>query len=219
MPLDNLSRDPEQEHFADGITDALITDLAQISSLRVISRTSVMPYKGVKKPLPDIARELDVDAVVEGAVQRVGNRVRITAQLIHAPTDRHLWANSYERDLRDLLALQSEVTRAIAGEIQVRVTPAEKARLTERRRVDPDAYEAYLRGKFAFRLHDRTGDRTEPAIQWFERAVSLDPGFALAHAALARAYVFKFFSYDPHPQWEQRAFIRRQASSAGTMRT
>ena len=129
-PLTNLSRDPEQDYFTDGMTEALITDLAQIGALRVISRTSAMRYKGTDKPLPQIARELNVDALVEGSVLRAGDRVRISAQLIHAATDQHLWAKSYERDLRDVLALQAEVARAVAGEVQIKLTPQEQARLT-----------------------------------------------------------------------------------------
>jgi TolB-like protein/DNA-binding winged helix-turn-helix (wHTH) protein len=128
LPLENLSRDPEQEYFADGMTEAVITDLGKVSALRVISRTSVMQYKGTKKPLPEIARELNVDAVLEGTVARSGNRVRITANLLHAPTDRHLWAETYEGDLGDVLALQGEVARAIAEQVRIKLTPEEQAR-------------------------------------------------------------------------------------------
>ncbi|MGH7601614.1 MAG: TPR end-of-group domain-containing protein, partial [bacterium] len=146
LPLDNLSGDPEQEYFVDGMTEALITNLAQIGALRVISRTSVMRYKDTKKPVPEIAEELKADALVEGSVQRFENRVQITAQLIDAATDRHLWAKSYERDRRDVLALQNEVAQAIAHEIQIKLTPQEQARLASVRTVDPNAYEAYLKG-------------------------------------------------------------------------
>ena len=145
LPLENLMGDPAQEYFVDGMTEALIADLGQIEALRVISRTSVMQYKGVKKPLPQIARELNVDAVVEGSVLRSGDRVRITAQLIQAATDKHLWAKSYERDLRDVLALQSEVAGAIANEIKIKLTPQEQARLTSSRPVNPEAYEVISR--------------------------------------------------------------------------
>src|SRR2546429_4330006 len=126
LPLENLSHDPDQDYLADGMTEALITNLGKINSLNVISRTTVMHYKGAKKTLPEIARELDVDAVVEGTVLRSGSRVRVTANLLHAPTDRHLWAESYERDLRDVLALQGEVARAIAEEVRVKLTPKEE---------------------------------------------------------------------------------------------
>jgi serine/threonine protein kinase len=147
LPLANLSGEPGQEYFTDGMTEALTADLAQIRALHVVSRTSVMRYKGVSRPLAEIARELHVDALVEGSVLRFGNRVRITAQLIEAAPDRHLWAKSYERDLQDILALQSEVARAIAQEIRIKITPQEEERLTKTRRVDPMAYEAYLKGR------------------------------------------------------------------------
>src|SRR6184192_675779 len=131
LPLENLSRDPEQEYFAEGLTEALITTLAKIGELRVVSRTSAMQYKGVHKSLREIARELDVDAIVEGTVLRVEDRIRITAQLIDAPKETHLWAESYERDLRDVLALQAEVAQAIAREIRVKLTPVDQARFAE----------------------------------------------------------------------------------------
>src|SRR5256712_4849474 len=148
LPLENLSRDPEQEYFADGLTEALITDLAQISALRVTSRTSVMRYKGTNKPVPQIARELQVDAVVGGSILHAGDRVRITAHLIHGADDRHLWADSYERDLRDILSLQNQVAQAIADQIKVTLTPEEHARLASSRTVDPEAYQLYLRGRY-----------------------------------------------------------------------
>jgi TolB-like protein len=148
LPLENLSRDPEQEYFADGLTEELITRLAKISALRVLSRTTAMHYKGVRKPLPEIARELQIEGVVEGTVLRSGDRVRVSAQLIHAPTDSHLWAESYEHDLRDVLQLQAEVAAAIAKEVEVKVTPQEQARLVRSRRVSPQAYEEYLRGRY-----------------------------------------------------------------------
>src|SRR5437667_6091555 len=137
LPLENLSRDPEQEYFAEGLTEALITTLAKIGELRVVSRTSAMQYKGVHKSLREIARELDVDAIVEGTVLRAGRRVRITAQLIDAPKETHLWAESYERDLRDLLTLQAEVAQAIAREIRVKLTPVDEARLAKSHPVNP----------------------------------------------------------------------------------
>ena len=160
LPLDNLSGDPEQEYFADGMTEALIADLANIGALKVISRTSVMRYKGADKSMPDIARELDVDAVVGGSVLRAGGRVRITAHLIDAATDTHLWAESYERDLGDVLALQREVARAIASEIQIAVTSEEVARLASVHRVNPEAYEPYLKGHY-FRAQAFRGELQE----------------------------------------------------------
>jgi len=186
LPLENLSRNPDEDYFADGMTDELITSLGKISALRVISRTSVMQYKGTTKPLPEIARELNVDAVVEGTVQRSGDRVRITANLLHAPTDRHLWAESYERDLRDVLSLQGEVARAIADEVRVKLTPDVQARLARAHPVDPEAYEAYLRGRYFW--NKRTEDGYKKAIAYFEQALENDPGYAVAWAGLADCY-------------------------------
>ena len=214
LPLENLSRDPEQEYFADGMTEALIADLAQISALRVISRTSVMQYKGTRKPLPEIARELNVDAVVEGSVQRAGDRVLITAQLIHAPTDKHLWAQSYERSLEDVFALQGEVAQAIAQQIRITLTAQEEARLASARQVHPASYEAYLRGKFSFHKHNRDKEQADAAVGWFEQAVQLDPNSALAHAALAEAYTSRFFSHDPRQEWEERAHVHIEKALA-----
>ncbi|MGB7623186.1 MAG: protein kinase [Terriglobia bacterium] len=186
LPLENLSRDPEQEYFADGMTDELITNLSKIGSLKVISRTSVMQYKGAKKPLREIAQALGVDGVIEGSVFRAGNRVRITAQLIHAATDRHLWAESYERDLSDVMALQGEVSRAIAGEVKAALTPQEQARLANSRPVNPDAHEAYLKGRYYWNL--RTEEALKKSIEFFQQAIEKDPGYALAYAGLSGSY-------------------------------
>jgi len=186
LPLDNLSKDPEQEFFADGMTEELITDLAQIRSLRVISRTSVMSYKGTKKRVPDIGRELNVDAVLEGSVQRSGSRVRITAQLVRASTDQHLWAKSYERELRDVLALQSEVAGAIAAEIGVTLTPQERSRLAANKAVNPEAYEAYLKGRY--HLFGGNAADSQKSLEDFHRAAEIQPDFALAYAGIADAY-------------------------------
>jgi serine/threonine-protein kinase len=187
LPLANLSNDPEQEYFADGMTEALITDLAQIHALRVISRTSAMRYKGTaKKPLPEIARELSVDGIVEGSVQRSGDRVKVTAQLIHAPTDRHLWADTYERDAKDVLRLESELARAIAREIRVTVTSDEAARLKKAAPVDPEAHQLYLKGRFHW--NKRTADAYQTALRFFQQAIERDPGYALAYAGLADTY-------------------------------
>jgi TolB-like protein/Flp pilus assembly protein TadD len=215
LPLHNLSGDPAQEYFADGMTEALIADLAQIGALRVISRTSVMQYKNVRRPLPEIARELHVDAVVEGSVMRAGDRVRVTAQLIEAASDKHLWAQSYERDLRDVLALQGEVARSIAQEIRIQVTPGEQAQLSKARRVNPEAYEAYLRGLFylegqharpRFNPAQQPGQQ-EKAVASFERAIALDPDFPLAYIGLSTIYHGRFFNVDPDPKWEEKAYI------------
>ncbi len=188
LPLENLSGDPGQEYFADGMTEALVTDLGQIGALRVISRTSVMQYKGTKKPLPQIARELNVDAIVEGTVQRSGDRVRITANLLHAPTDRHLWAATYERDLHDVLTLQDEVARAIADEVKAKLRPDVRARLASARPVNPEAYEAYLKGSTI--LENLTLESGRSAIKYFEQALERDPGSAPAFAGLADGYIF-----------------------------
>ena len=186
LPLENLSRDPEQEYFADGLTEALITDLAQISALRVPSRTSVMRYKGTNKPVPQIARELQVDAVVGGSILHAGDRVRITAHLIHGADDRHLWADSYERDLRDILSLQNQVAQAIADQIKVKLTPEEHARLSVSRTVDPEAYQLYLRGRYLW--NQRTERTINEAIRYFEAALRKDPNYASAYSGLADCY-------------------------------
>ncbi|MEK7314856.1 MAG: protein kinase, partial [Candidatus Eisenbacteria bacterium] len=187
LPLANLAGEPEQEFFADGVTEAIIARLAQVRALRVISRTSVARYKGVDRPLPEIARELGVDAIVEGAISRDAGRVRITARLIDARDDRHIWAQSYERDLIDVLALQSDVARAIADEIRVQLTPQEDSKLRRVRRVDPKAYEEYLRGRFHW--NRRTEADVRKAIDCFGRAIALDPEHGPAYAGLADAYV------------------------------
>ena len=186
LPLANLARDPEQDYFVDGMTEALITDLAQIGALRVISRTSAMRYKDSDKALPEIARELNVDGLVEGSVLRAGDRVRITAQLIHAATDQHLWAKSYDREVSDILTLQSEVARAIAEEVEAKLTPQEHARLARVRKVNPAAHEAYLKGRFYWAR--ATEEAVRKSIDYFQEAVTRDPSYALAHAGLADAY-------------------------------
>ena len=186
LPLDNLSADASQNYFADGMTDELITDLAQISALRVISRTSVMVYKGARKPLPQIARELNVDAVVEGTVLRSGDQVRITAQLIDASTDKHLWSQSYEGDLRDTLALQNSVARAIADQIRINLTPQEQAALKSVKVVNPEAYEDYLKGRYFW--NKRTADSLKVAQAYFNQAIEEDPKYARAYSGLADTY-------------------------------
>jgi TolB-like protein/DNA-binding winged helix-turn-helix (wHTH) protein/Flp pilus assembly protein TadD len=186
LPLDNLSGDASQGYFADGMTDELITDLSQISALRVISRTSVMVYKGARKPLPQIARELNVDAVVEGTVLRSGDQVRITAQLIQAPADKHLWAESYEGNLRDTLALQKKVASAIAEQIRIELTPREQAVLKKANVLNPEAYESYLKGRYFW--NKRTADGLKVAMAYFKQAIDEDPSYAQAYAGLADSY-------------------------------
>ncbi len=186
LPLDNLSGDASQNYFADGMTDELITDLAQISALRVISRTSVMAYKGARKPLPQIARELNVDAVVEGTVLHSGDQVRITAQLIEASTDKHLWSQSYEGEFRDTLALQKRVAREIADQIRINLTPQEQAALKNVRVVNPEAYESYLKGRYFW--NKRTADGLKAALAYFNQAIEEDPKYAQAYSGLADTY-------------------------------
>jgi TolB-like protein/DNA-binding winged helix-turn-helix (wHTH) protein/Tfp pilus assembly protein PilF len=186
LPLENLSGDASQNYFADGMTDELITDLAQISALRVISRTSVMVYKGARKPLPQIARELNVDAVVEGTVLRSGEQVRITAQLIEASTDKHLWSQSYEGELRDTLALQNRVASAIADQIRINLTPREQAALKRAKAVNPEAYQSYLKGRYFW--NKRTADGLKAALAYFNQAIEEDPEYAQAYSGLADTY-------------------------------
>jgi TolB-like protein len=154
LPLQNLSNDPGQEYFTDGMTDELITQLAQLRDLKVVSKTSIMQYKGAHKALPEIGRELGVDAVVEGSVLRSGSRMRITAQFIRAATDRHLWAHSFEGDLRDVLTLQAQVAEAITGAVNLNLTSAERLRFRSARPTDPEAYDAYLRGRYHLNRRD-----------------------------------------------------------------
>jgi serine/threonine-protein kinase len=187
LPLENLSGDPAEDYFADGMTDALISSLAKMGALRVISRTSVMLYKGARKSLPEIARELNVDAVVEGSVMRSAQRVRVTAQLVHAATDRHLWSESYERDMTDVLALQSDVARAIAEGVQLKLTPKQKAGLKKKSApMSPAAYEAYLKGRYHW--NKRSVEGLERAIHYFQEAIGQDRKYAPAYAGLADSY-------------------------------
>ena len=187
LPLENLAADPGQEYFADGVTDELITELAKIGSLRVISRTSVSRYKRSDKPLGEIARELGANAIVEGTVLRSGDRVRITAQLIDAARDQHIWAQSYEETLSDILALQGRVARDIAEHVNARLTGSEQQMLAVSRSILPEAHDAYLKGHFFWNKRSATDARQ--AIQYFERAVELQPDYAEAYAGIAEAYV------------------------------
>ena len=186
LPLANVSGDPAQDYLSDGLTEALIADLGTIGTLRVTSRTTAMSYRGTKKALPQIARELGVDAVVEGSVAREGNRLRITAELIEASSDRHLWAQTYEASLRDVLVIQRGAVREIAGELRAQLTPRDQARLTLVRTVDPEVYESYLKGRYYW--NKRTEESLRTAIEHFEAAVRGDPTYAPAHAALADSY-------------------------------
>jgi len=190
LPLVNLSGDPAQEYFSDGVTDALITELAQVGSLKVISRTSSMQYKQTKKSLPEIARELNVDGIVEGTVQRSGDHVRITAQLIQGPTDEHLWANSYERDLRNVFALEKDITGDIGRQIQAKLKTPNQATSAQTLPVDPKVLEAYLQGNYHLHRFSRgSGDEERrKASEFFQQAIDTDPNFAPAYVGLSDAH-------------------------------
>ena len=186
LPLQNLSGDANQEYFADGMTEELIASLARIGAIQVTSRTSVMTFKGTKKRLPEIARELNVDAVVEGSVTRTGEQVRLTVQLIDATTEKHLWGQTYERRLRDVIALQGDVSQAITRAIKVDLTPSEEAQLKRARPVDPVAYEAYVKGRYFW--NKRGGVNLKKAIELFQAALDVDPAYAAAYAGIADSY-------------------------------
>jgi TolB-like protein/DNA-binding winged helix-turn-helix (wHTH) protein len=183
LPMQNLSNDPNQEYFVDGMTDELITDLAQIRELKVVSKTSIMQYKGTRTPLPEIGRELGVDAVVEGSVLRSGDRVRITAQLIRAASDRHIWAESYDGDLKDVLSLQARVAEAITNQVKLNLTVEESSRLRRAPAVNPEAFDLYLRGRYAW--NQRNPEGFGKAIEYFNQAIEKDSNFALAYSGLA----------------------------------
>ena len=213
LPLENLSGDPSQEYFADGMTDALITDLAKIRALKVVSRQSVMQYKGARKPLPEIGQELKVDAILTGTVTRSGEHVRISVQLFRIPTDERLWQDDYDRDLRDMLALQRDVTQDIVGKIRIKLTPQQQGQLSNVPTVNPEAYDSYLKGKFYLNRQDREGN--DAAIAALEDAVKKDDGFATAHAELAQAYIWKLFLFTrDDPQLAERAFVETEKALA-----
>lgn len=208
LPLRNLSADPDQEYLCDGLTDGLITDLAQIGSLKVISHTSTMQYKDAKKPLPEIARELNADGVVEGTVQRSGDRVRITAQLIYAPSDKHLWASSYERNIGDVFALERDVAGDVARQVQAQLTTSNQSGVEQPKPVNPKAFEAYLQGNYYLQkgllgVRDR---EQKIAAQYFQHAIDAAPDFALAYVGLARAHDNLFWASS-----EDFALMRRAA--------
>jgi serine/threonine protein kinase/Tfp pilus assembly protein PilF len=205
LPLNNLSRNTSPDYFADGMTEALISELARVGALRVMSLPSVMPYKGTRKSLSEIGRELNVDAVLTGSVVRSGERVRLNVQLTHAASEQNVWTKSYERDLRDVLALQRELTQDIGNEIRIKPTQ-EQVQVGNARPVVPAAYDEYLRGRFFLNRQNKEGNET--AIEALERAVAIDPAFAAAHAELAQAYVWKLFLFAPSEgQWEEKAFV------------
>jgi TolB-like protein/cytochrome c-type biogenesis protein CcmH/NrfG len=206
LPFSDKSAGPGQEYFAEGVTEALIGNLSQIRALRVISRSSVMRYRGTAASAIDIARELNADAVVEGQVTRVDGGVRVTVELIDARTDTSLWLRDYECELEEILQLQGEISAAIGEAMRVQLTPQEQARLESARRVDPEAYDEYLRGQFY--ASRQTSGNIESAIDAFERAITIDPEFAGAYGELAQAYVWKFFLFAPTERhWEEQAFL------------
>jgi TolB-like protein/DNA-binding winged helix-turn-helix (wHTH) protein/Tfp pilus assembly protein PilF len=207
IPLENLSRDPDQQYFADGLTDTLITDLAKMGGVRITSRTSVMQYRGTKKTIKDIGRELNVDAIVEGTVTHAGNRVRVTAQLIQVSTDMHLWADAYERDVSEILDLQRALATDIARRIDIFLKPPDRGRV-----VKPEAYGLYLKGRYAFYQYTNRG--WQEAIQHFNEAIEMDPGFAPAYAALAETFVVAG-AYSAIPSEE--ALTRGKAAAARSL--
>ncbi len=213
LPLENISADASEIYFADGMTEALITDLARIRALRVISRQSVIQYRDTRQTVPEIGRELKVDALLTGSVSRSGDRVRIAVQLIDAATDKNLWTHSYERDLRDVLTLQREVARDVASEIRVKLAPQEELMFGAAAEVNPEAYDHFLRGKF--HLHRQIKEDNEAAIESLEWATSVDPNFAAAHAELAQAYVWKLFLFNPEEKaLTEKAFMAAEKALA-----
>ncbi len=212
LPFTNLSVQPDEDFFVDGMTEALITDLAKIRALKVISRTSVMKFRGSDRTVNEIAAELGVGAVVEGSVLRAGERVRISAQLIDAATDEYLWAESYDRDLSDVLSLQGEVAQAIANEVKASVTPEERERLEEARTVDPKAHESYLRGRYCW--NRRTQEGLEQGVAYFNEAIAHDPTYALAHLGLADCYnILGYYYSEPRD-----VFPRAKAAAQEALR-
>lgn len=211
LPLQNLSDDPGQEYFSEGMTDALITDIAQIGSVKVISRTSIVRYKKSEKPLPEIARELGVDGIVEGTVQRSGNRVRITAQLIHGPSDRHLWANTYEGDVHDTFALESDITEDIARHVLERIASANPAKAAHPNHVDERVLEAFLQGNYHLQRFGEGGgdEEKKKAAEYFQQAIDAEPDFAPAYIGLARAHLWLLW-----PSHQDVEIIRNAARHA-----
>lgn len=212
LPLENLSKDSSQDYFSDGVTEALTTELAQMSSLRVISRTSAGRFKGTGDSLPEIGRKLGADAVVEGSVSRFESRVRVTAQLIDARSDRHLWAKTYERDLQDILQLQDEVARDIAGEIRLKLSPQERARLEGSQTVDAAAHDAYLRGRHFWNL--RTEPELHKAKDYFQQAIAADPRYAPAYAGLGDTYFYLSYAWGHMPPREGMPLAKAAALKA-----
>jgi TolB-like protein/DNA-binding winged helix-turn-helix (wHTH) protein len=216
LPLQNLSNDPNQEYFVDGMTDELITDLAQIRALKVVSKTSIMRYKGTRSPLPQIGRDLGVDAVVEGSVLRSGDRVRITAQLIRTATDRHIWAAAYDGDLKDVLSLQARVAEAITNEVKLSLTAEESGRLRKGRAVDTEAFDLYLRGRYVW--NQRNTEGFQKAISYFNQAIEKDPNFALAYSGLADSHtLLVLYGANPAEMTEAQAAAEKALALDSTL--
>ena len=206
LPFENASNDPSQDYFVDGMADALVTDLSKIRELRVVGRSSAPQYKGISTDLAAIGKELDVDALLTGSVARSGERVRITVQLIHAQTGRKLWVSSYDRNLRDVVALEKEVARSIAKEVRIQLSPQEEQQFDTARSIDPEAYDLYLRGRYHLNLQNENDQ--DIAIGLLERSVAIDPTFATAYAELAQAYTWKHFSFAPdETELAEKAFV------------
>ena len=206
LPMTNVSGDPAQDYFVDGVTETLIAGLAKVGELRVMPRTSVMQYRNAPKALTDIARELNVDAVIQGSVQRIADRVQIKLELIQPSTDRHLWSENYDRELRDVLTIQNEVAKAVTQAVQIKLTQQEQLRLAGSRQIDPVAYDYFLRGKYY--LGRQTKDDNLKAIEMLDKAVATDSNFAAAHAELAQACVWRLFLFAPEERnLEEKAFV------------
>lgn len=212
LPLENLSGDSSQDYLADAVTDALITDLANIGSLQVVSRTSAMHYKGSRQSLPQIAQELKVDAVVEGSVMRSGNHLRVNVQLVQAHSDRHLWAKAYDRDLSEILAVQQDLAQNIVREIQAKLTPSEENRLASAQTVNPQAYEATLKGRYYW--NRRSLDGFNKGLVFFQEAIRLDPGYAPAYAGMAHCYNFLGLGMGSEPPREMARKAKEAAQKA-----
>jgi TolB-like protein/class 3 adenylate cyclase/tetratricopeptide (TPR) repeat protein len=212
LPFVNLSNDPKQEYFSDGITEDIITQVSKISDLKVISRTAVMQYKSTKKTAKEIGEELKVATILEGSIRRAGNQVRVVAQLINTKTDEHLWAETYDEVLTQIFSIQGKVAGQIASALKARFTPSDKEQSERKLTENPAAYDFYLRGKFYF--NEDNGPGMDTAIIIFERAISADSKFALAYASLARAYAEKFFKYDPQKKWREQAFVALEKALA-----
>jgi adenylate cyclase len=208
LPLINLSGDPSQEYFADGITEALITELAKIRSLRVVSRTSVMRYRGTKEAVPQIARALRVQAILEGSVMKSGDRLQITAQLIHAAADQHLWAETYEGPISDVLGVQARVARDVADGLRAELSQDERAQLSGIRTVHPEAFSLYLKGRYCARILTEEGQHK--AIRYFRDSIKSDPDYASAHAGIAECFIELAYFFGMEPK---QAFREAEAAA------